>query len=61
MEAILANPVFWIAVAAASEIIGLNPKMKDNTVLQTVYRVANYLKPFRKEDDTIQKAKNILK
>ena len=52
---------FFFVLFAASEIIGLNPKMKDNTVLQTVYRVANYLKPFRKEDDTIQKAKNSLK
>jgi hypothetical protein len=45
----------------ASEMIGLNPKFKDNSVLGLVVRVANFLKPFRKEDDTIQKAKNSFK
>ena len=31
------------------------------SVLGVVFRVSNYLKPFRKEDDTIQKAKNAFK
>jgi hypothetical protein len=44
MEAILANPIFWIAVAAASEIIGLNPKWKANSVIQLIFQVLNLLK-----------------
>ena len=52
---------FFFCLFIASEIIGLNPKLKDNSILGMVFRVANYLKPFRKEDDTIQKAKNVLK
>jgi hypothetical protein len=44
MEAILANPIFWIVIAAASEIIGLNPKWKANSVIQLVFQVLNLLK-----------------
>jgi hypothetical protein len=44
MEAILANPIFWIAVAAASEVIGLNPKWKANSVIQLIFQVLNLLK-----------------
>jgi len=45
MEAILANPIFWIAVAAASEIIGLNPKLKANSIIQLVFQILKVLKP----------------
>ena len=45
MEAILANPIFWIAVAAASEIIGLNPKWKANSIVQLVFQILRTLKP----------------
>jgi hypothetical protein len=45
MEAILANPIFWIAVAAASEIIGLNPKLKANSIVQLVFQILRSLKP----------------
>jgi hypothetical protein len=45
MEAILANPIFWIAVAAASEIIGLNPKLKANSIVQLVFQILRTLKP----------------
>jgi hypothetical protein len=44
MEAILANPIFWIVIAAASEIIGLNPKWKANSVIQLIFQVLNLLK-----------------
>ena len=44
MEAILSNPIFWIVIAAASEIIGLNPKWKANSVIQLVFQVLNLLK-----------------
>ena len=45
MEIILASPIFWIAVAAASEIIGLNPKWKANSIIQVVFQILNALKP----------------
>jgi hypothetical protein len=44
MEAILANPILWIAVAAASEIIGLNPKWKANSIVQLIFQVLGLLK-----------------
>ena len=44
MEVILASPIFWIAVAAASEIIGLNPKWKANSVVQLIFKVLGLLK-----------------
>jgi hypothetical protein len=44
MEAILANPIFWIVIAAASEIIGLNPKWKANSIVQLVFQVLGLLK-----------------
>jgi hypothetical protein len=44
MEVILASPIFWIAVAAASEIIGLNPKWKANSVVQLIFQVLGLLK-----------------
>jgi hypothetical protein len=44
MEAIFANPIFWIVIAAASEIIGLNPKWKANSIIQLIFQVLNLLK-----------------
>jgi len=42
---ILSNPVFWIVVTAASEIIGMNPKWKSNSVLQMALGLLMRLKP----------------
>ena len=42
--AILESPIFWVIVAAASEVIGMS-KMKDNSVLQLVFTAINALKP----------------
>jgi hypothetical protein len=42
---ILQNPVFWIVVTAASEIIGMNPKWKHNSVLQVAMSLLMKLKP----------------
>jgi len=46
---------FFFCLFIGSEIIGLNPKLKDNSVLEMVFRVANYLKPFRQEDDKLKR------
>jgi hypothetical protein len=45
MEAILASPIFWIVIAAASEVIGLNPKWKANSIIQLVFQILKALKP----------------
>ena len=44
MEVILSNPIFWIVVAAVSEIIGLNPKWKANSIVQLIFQVLGLLK-----------------
>jgi hypothetical protein len=42
--AILESPIFWVIVAAASEVIGMS-KLKDNSVLQLIFTAINALKP----------------
>ncbi len=43
LEEILASPVTWIVVAAASEIIALSP-LRDNSVIQLVLHALRSLK-----------------
>jgi len=43
IEEILASPITWIVIAAASEIIALSP-LKDNSVVQLVFHVLRSLK-----------------
>ena len=42
--AILESAVFWIVLAAASEIIALSP-LKDNSIIQLVLHGLNRMKP----------------
>ena len=44
MEDILSNPITWIIIAAASEIIALSP-LKDNSIVQIILRSVLKLKP----------------
>lgn len=44
MHDILANPITWIIVAAASEIIALTP-LKSNSIIQLVLKAILQLKP----------------
>jgi len=44
MQEILTNPITWIVVAAASEIIALSP-LKDNSIIQIVLKALVQLKP----------------
>ena len=46
--AILESAVFWIIVAAASEIIALSP-LKDNSIVQLVLSAVNAAKPGKKD------------
>ena len=45
MAEILQSPIFWIVVTAASEIIGIMPQCKSNSVLQLIVRGVLSLKP----------------
>ena len=45
--AILESAIFWIIVAAASEIIALTP-LKSNSVIQLVLSALNTIKPAKK-------------
>ena len=45
--AVLESAVFWIIIAAASEIIALSP-YKDNSIIQIVLRGVSSLKPGKK-------------
>ena len=41
----LQSPIFWIIVTAASEIIGMMPQFKSNSVLQLLFRALMTIKP----------------
>ena len=41
---IIESPIFWIIIAAASEIIALTP-LKSNSVVQLVLSAINAIKP----------------
>jgi len=43
IEEVLASPITWIIVAAASEIIALSP-LKDNSVIQLVFHALRSIK-----------------
>lgn len=45
--AILESAIFWIVIAAASEIIALTP-LKSNSVIQLVLSALNSVKPGKK-------------
>ena len=45
--AVLESAIFWIIVAAASEIIALSP-LKDNSIIQLVLHAINSLKGAKK-------------
>jgi hypothetical protein len=50
----------FLALFVSSEVVG-NSKLKENSIVQLILNAVNSLKPFRKEDETIQKAKDLLK
>jgi hypothetical protein len=43
IEEILASPITWIVIAAASEIIALSP-LRDNSVIQLVFHALRSMK-----------------
>ena len=44
MQDIIASPITWIVVAAASEIIALTP-LKSNSIIQLILKAIVSLKP----------------
>ena len=45
MTEVLSSPIFWVIVTAASEIIGMMPQCKSNSVLQLLFKGLLSLKP----------------
>ena len=41
----LQHPAFWIVLAAASELIGLSPQLKANSIIQLVIQALYAIKP----------------
>jgi hypothetical protein len=39
------SAAFWIVVAAISELIGMNPKLKANSIIQLVLQILELLRP----------------
>ena len=48
MTDLLSNPIFWIVVTAASEIIGMMPQVKSNSVIELILKGVLTLKPKKK-------------
>ena len=51
--------VGFFVLFITSEVIG-NSKLKENSIVQLLLNAVNSLKPFRKEDDQINKIKDTL-
>jgi hypothetical protein len=49
----------FLALFLGSEIVGAS-KLKENSIVQVFLNAVNSLKPFRKEDDQINKIKDTL-
>jgi hypothetical protein len=41
----LSHPAFWIVVAAVSELIGMSPQLKSNSIIQLVLQALYAIKP----------------
>ena len=52
--------ILFFALFLGSEVVG-NSKFKQNSIVQLILTGVNALKPYRKEDDQIQKLKDTLK
>ena len=41
----LSEPWFWVVMTAASELIGMNKKLRDNSIIELVLHAVMALKP----------------
>ena len=51
MQDLLSNPIFWAAVALASEIVG-SSRLKQNTVIAVIFDTIKKMKPKQIDTDT---------
>jgi hypothetical protein len=42
---LLQNPIFWVVMTAVSEIIGMNKRLKDNSIIELALHAVMALKP----------------
>lgn len=52
--------IAFLAAFIASELIGANPKLKQNGVVALLLGLVETLKPIRQEDDKIEEIRKIL-
>jgi hypothetical protein len=45
---LLQEPWFWVVFAAASELIGMNKKLSQNSVIELVLKLVGQMKPRKK-------------
>jgi hypothetical protein len=45
--AIISHPAFWIVIAAAEELIALSP-LKENSLLQILFKAVRSIRPSKK-------------
>ena len=45
MNELFQNPVFWVALTALSEIVGMSKKCKQNSILEIIITAVLKLKP----------------
>jgi hypothetical protein len=50
----------FLLLFLSSELIGANPNIKANGVLQLIVNAANTFKPLRKEDDKVAEIKQLI-
>jgi hypothetical protein len=51
----------FFALFLASEYLGLNKKLRSNSVAQFIVKAARLSRPFRKEDDKLEQVKKIFR
>ena len=56
---IIESPIFWIVLAAASEIIALTP-LKSNSVVQLVFSALDSIKPKKPQMDQKRKSQKMV-
>ncbi len=42
---LLSHPTFWVILTAVSEVVGMTPKLKSNSIIQLALRAVFALRP----------------
>lgn len=51
----------FLVLFIVSEYLGLNKKLRSNSVAQAIVKAARLARPFRKEDDKLEQIKKIFR